>query len=330
MTPKPTIRLYTAETRPDLWDALQNVEHPLNRAWPRFLDNDLSQRHFADNLLQYHGLRKFQLAIVEQENAAGPEVIVACGRSIPFFWPELQAIQSVNDLAESEGILQSLPAGGWDTIVSRGIRQYLMQKGLPISYLPVLTTDQENDLAQPCQTTQKPNVLSALSITVRADRRRLGHAELLIEAMKRIAREENLRLLVAPLRPTRKSEFPWVAIEEYIAWPQGEFPGMSNDGDRLPFDPWLRKHIRLGGRIARIAPSSMIVQGSFAEWRTWTGIDVWDLLKSARPEQLKREPKSNVLYMEVSLPGGLVPLRVDVQEAKCTYVEPNVWLYHQI
>jgi hypothetical protein len=45
--------------------------------------------------------------------------------------------------------------------------------------------------------------------------------------------------LIVPARPNKKSEYPDVPMEEYIArkGPQG-----------LPFDPWLRVHTRLGGQ----------------------------------------------------------------------------------
>lgn len=38
----------------------------------------------------------------------------------------------------------------------------------------------------------------------------------------------------------------------------------SSLGQLVPFDPRLRKHFRLGGRIAKISTSSMVVQGSVA------------------------------------------------------------------
>jgi hypothetical protein len=201
-----------------------------------------------------------------------------------------------------------------------------------------------------CQMANKPNALSALSITVRADRRNLGLAERLIEAMRQTAKEERLQVLVAPLRPTRKSEFPFIRMENYVRWMQAKAipidrpsPLSSRPTDSFlhpdqghiakhepPFDPWLRKHVRLGGRIVKIAPSSMVVEGSIIERQTWTGIDFPHLLQETQLKDLKTEPDSNRVYLETPLPGGLVPLRVYVKEKTCTYVEPNVWLYHQI
>lgn len=341
-------QLHTAETRLDLWDALKDPQNPLNKAWPRFLDNDLSQKHFSDSILAHSGLRKFHFAITELDHT-GNETMIACGRSVPFFWPELEQIRDVTQLSAHPRIAQTLPDGGWDTIVSRSIRQYLIRQGLPASSLKVLTRDQEQDLPT-SQMAHKPNALSALSITVRSDRRRLGLAEWLIEAMRQSAREEHLRVLVAPLRPTRKSDHPFISMEKYVTWtharnlssklpyPSSEqithnpmHPELSNNASwELPFDPWLRKHVHLGGRVVKIAPRSMVVQGSITEWQGWTGIDFHRLVQEARSEDLKSDPGSHMMYLEVPVPGGLVPLKVHVAEKTCAYVEPNVWLYHEI
>ena len=37
--------------------------------------------------------------------------------------------------------------------------------------------------------------------------------------------------------------------------------------DGLPVDPWLRVHVRAGGKIVKVAPTSMVMAGSLAEWR---------------------------------------------------------------
>jgi hypothetical protein len=69
--------------------------------------------------------------------------------------------------------------------------------------------------------------------------------------------------------------------------------------DGTPFNPWLRSHLGLGGRLAQVRHSAMTIAGSLAEWREWTGrpfdtsalVEVEGALKS-RPrlhgEQLRR------------------------------------------
>lgn len=346
--PPAEFNLYTAQSRLDLWDALKDSNHPLSKVWPRFIDHDLSQEHFSDKMLNYSGLRKFQFVIVERD-LTGREIIIACARSIPFFWPQLKDVSETGKLEAYPHVLQSLPDGGWDTILARGIRQHLAREGLPSSSFPVLTRDQEDDLTT-CGMINSPNALSAICIAIREDRRQLGFAERLIEAMRRTAQDEHFRALVVPLRPTRKSEFLSIPMEDYISWAQTDSLSLDlpnphshrrinslhnlvhgyNFSHELPFDPWLRKHVRLGGTIAKIAPSSMFIQGTVAEWQDWTGIDFGRFFQKMQAEDLKIESVSNRKYLEVSVPGGLVPLRVYVREQTCTYIEPNVWLYHKI
>jgi hypothetical protein len=74
------------------------------------------------------------------------------------------------------------------------------------------------------------------------------------------------------LRPTRKADFPLAPMHEYIKLcvehlhtpsTLGSKPQDDNPGDgRACFDPWLRKHLLLGGQVIKVAPRSMTVQGS--------------------------------------------------------------------
>ena len=80
--------------------------------------------------------------------------------------------------------------------------------------------------------------------------------------------------------------------------------------DGLPVDPWLRVHVRAGGRIEKVARRSMVVPGTVEEWREWTGL-AFD----------KTGP--------VAVPRALVPVHCDVEHGTATYVEPNVWVVHR-
>lgn len=131
----------------------------------------------------------------------------------PFFWPELEDIGDVDALSSHAHILQTLPDGGWDAIFSRRVQQHCAREGLPLPTIPHVGMDQESDSAT-CRSTKTPNALSAPTIAVRPDRRRTGLVETMIEAMKQVAREQGLRVLVVHLRPTRKSDYPWMAMED--------------------------------------------------------------------------------------------------------------------
>src|ERR1043166_2227682 len=92
-------------------------------------------------------------------------------------------------------------------------------------------------------------------------------------------------------------------------WKTAPLSGAPSAG--LPQDPWLRTHVRAGGTIIKVASCSMVIAGTLAEWRAWTGL---------------RFEKSG----PVALEGGLVPLHVSVEQDHAVYVEPNVWVHHRV
>ncbi len=120
-----------------------------------------------------------------------------------------------------------------------------------------------------------------------------------------VAARENAAALgfahvLAPIRPTRKHLEPDTPIEEYVR---------RTRSDGTPFDSWLRVHLRLGGRLARICHSAMTIAGSLAEWRVWTGLPF---------------DTSGTVHVE----GALNPVHVSVENDYAVYVEPNVWIVH--
>lgn len=81
--------------------------------------------------------------------------------------------------------------------------------------------------------------------------------------------------------------------------------------DGLPWDPWLRTHIRAGGRVVGVCPASMTIGGCLGQWRTWTGL-----------------PFDS--DGDVDVPGALTPVRVSQNHDHAVYVEPNVWIHHAL
>ena len=146
------------------------------------------------------------------------------------------------------------------------------------------------------------NTLSALAIEISPGARGGGLSRRMIEAMAAIAREHRLRDLIAPLRPTWKERYPLTPIERYAAWTRE---------DGLPFDPWIRTHVRLGAEILRAEHESLRIVGTVAEWEAWTGLAL---------------PESG----DYVFPHGLAPLRVDREADQGTYYEPNVCVRHSV
>jgi GNAT superfamily N-acetyltransferase len=145
---------------------------------------------------------------------------------------------------------------------------------------------------------RRPDALFALAISVLPERQGTHLSSRMIEAMADAARKAGLRQLAAPVRPTLKDRYPLIPIERYMEW-------RRDDGSH--FDPWIRVHERVGGRIIAPAPKSMTIAAPVSEWEEWTGV--------AMPED-----------GDYLIPGGLAP--VEVRDEVGRHVEPNVWLVH--
>ena len=148
----------------------------------------------------------------------------------------------------------------------------------------------------------EPNTLSALAIEIAPGARGSGVSRTMIEAMAAIARTHGLADLIAPLRPTWKDRYPLTPIERYAAWSRE---------DGLPFDPWLRTHVRLGAELLRPEPESLRIGGTVEEWEAWTGLPL---------------PESG----DYVFPQGLALLHVDREADLGSYFEPNVWVRHSV
>jgi GNAT superfamily N-acetyltransferase len=149
---------------------------------------------------------------------------------------------------------------------------------------------------------RKPNTLLAASAVAHPAMRKTGLGTDILKSMRSLAREHGMSTLLAPVRPNRKESYPLAKFEEYIGW-------THPDGSR--FDPWLRVHLQLGGRVLMMAPESMVVEGTVEQWSVWTGGTF---------------PASGAYVV----PGGLAPVHIDIERDRGRYVEPNVWVEHRL
>ena len=172
--------------------------------------------------------------------------------------------------------LDELPEGGWDWVFLKAINDH--KQGL------------------------KPNIQSAIQINIHPDYRSQGLSSKMIQAMREIGRSNRFKYLVAPVRPTQKSQYPLISVDDYIKW---------TDDKGLPFDAWLRVHARLGARIIRPCHEAMTISGTRAEWESWTGM---------------KFPQSGRYY----IPGALNPMEMNIAKDEGIYIEPNVWMVHEL
>ncbi|HET6533187.1 MAG TPA: N-acetyltransferase [Actinoplanes sp.] len=169
-----------------------------------------------------------------------------------------------------------LPEGGWDWAIRRSVHDRLRGS--------------------------EPVIASAIEILVRPDLRGGGLSGRMLAAMRDNVAKLGFRDLIAPVRPSGKHAHIDTPIDEYA---------FAQRPDGLPVDPWLRVHVRAGGRIVNVAHSSMVITGTLDRWREWTGLP----FDASGP---------------IDVPQALVPVHCDVAQNQAVYVEPNVWVHHRI
>ncbi|WP_033341336.1 hypothetical protein [Catenuloplanes japonicus] len=177
-------------------------------------------------------------------------------------------------LAFDGDIAAGLPEDGWDWAIRSGVRRRLSGAA--------------------------GTVVSALEILVRPDLRGAGLSGIMLAEMRARTAAQGFGDLIAPVRPNGKHLQPLLSIDEYA---------FAVRPDGLPVDPWLRVHVRAGGRIVNVAHSSMVMVGTLGEWRRWTGLP-FDGAGA------------------VVVPEALVPVHCDPAQDVAVYVEPNVWVHH--
>jgi len=144
--------------------------------------------------------------------------------------------------------------------------------------------------------------LAGIEVAVAPHARGQGLSARMLDAVRANAARLGYRHVVVPVRPNGKHRYPDLSLPGYLA---------RTRPDGLPEDPWLRVHVRAGGRIVSVAPYSMIIAGTLDRWREWTGLP------------FDRDGP-------VRVPGALVPVQCEVAADRAVYVEPNVWVYHAV
>lgn len=148
----------------------------------------------------------------------------------------------------------------------------------------------------------EPDTACALEVSVHTDWLGRGLSQRMFAAVRDAARSSGFATLLAPVRPSGKHHEPDTPMEEYAR---------RTRDDGLPADPWLRVHARLGGVIERVAPVSQTISGSLDDWRSWTG----EPFETDGP---------------VHVPGCLSPVHCLLDQGVDVYVEPNVWVRHDL
>lgn len=174
-----------------------------------------------------------------------------------------------------EDRLQNLPEGGWDWAFQKAVEDH--KRGV------------------------SPTHHCAIQIILRPSYRSQGLSTPMVEAVRSLTKSRGLPSLIIPIRPSEKSAYPLASLDDYITWE-------TKDG--LPFDPWLRVHVRAGARIIKVCHEAKTIRGRRAEWEQWTGMEF---------------PQSG----QYIIPGALNPITMNIEQDEGIYIEPNVWVVHQ-
>lgn len=148
----------------------------------------------------------------------------------------------------------------------------------------------------------RANCLMAVQIVVAANHQGKGLSATAVQEIAKLAARQGIDKIIVPLRPASKHRYPLIPFDEYMNW--------KNQAG-LPYDRWLRVHIKLGAEVIRVCPESMYIPGTLVQWRDWTGMEF---------------PGSGSYV----IPGALNPISIDLDRDLGEYTEPNLWLVHDL
>jgi GNAT superfamily N-acetyltransferase len=144
----------------------------------------------------------------------------------------------------------------------------------------------------------QPRFACALGASILPGIRGHGLSGELLKALRDQALALGYEGLLAPVRPSALWRMPHLSVEQYtdVRLPDGHH-----------FDPWVRTHQRIGGRIIGTCPASAEFQASREDWERWAGM---------------RLPDSG----RVLISGAVGWL--ELEDGWGFLIEPSVWILH--
>ena len=142
------------------------------------------------------------------------------------------------------------------------------------------------------------NAVLGVQIIIPEEYQGKGISSIAVEELKNMCVKMRIQRLIIPIRPTLKSKYPINDIDTYIKW---------KNKDGLPFDPWLRVHVKKNAKIIKACKKAIEIRGTVNQWETWTKM---------------KFPESGEYVVE----GALCPIVIDRENNLGTYIEPNVWI----
>ena len=143
----------------------------------------------------------------------------------------------------------------------------------------------------------EPNYIGGLQVIVRKEYQGNGYSKKILNHSKRVVEASSFSNIVIPIRPTKKHLYPEMMMSDYIK---------LKDGEKI-YDPWIRTHVNCGAEIIKICEVSMFVEGDLKFWEDLIGDRI----------------TSSGHYL---LAGALAPIKMDLENNKGEYREPNIWI----
>lgn len=233
--------------------------------------------------LDEHTMSKYKDAIQD----AFPDIIL-CSKVIEKYWDRVEryfpSYQMFLQSEEGELLgfmnaiplswnhpLEELPDEGWDWMLEKGVLDY------------------ERKIV--------PNTLGGLQIIVLSSHLGKGYSSLLISAAKRLFYEKEFDNFIIPIRPTFKSKYPEMKMDDYI--------DMKLDGKI--YDPWIRTHLKGGAEIISICTKAMHIRGDLPFWEKMMN---------------KKIDRSGAYIVE----GALNLVDISIENNTGVYHEDNIWI----
>jgi GNAT superfamily N-acetyltransferase len=173
-----------------------------------------------------------------------------------------------------DGNPDTLPKRGWTEIIEDGLIR--------------------EELDQEIQT----DWVAALGTSVLPDYQKFGLSKKLLEELIKKAKALGYKGMIAPVRPIYRFRMPDLTINEYsqVRLDNGEH-----------FDPWLRIHERIGGKIIGVCPASAVFSAPLNDWQDWS--------KMKLPESGRLLVPNAINYLEIKDGVGVLK-------------EDSVWVLH--
>ncbi|MEN6390525.1 MAG: amino acid adenylation domain-containing protein [Syntrophomonas sp.] len=144
----------------------------------------------------------------------------------------------------------------------------------------------------------KPNTLCALAVVVNKKIKGGALSYEVVKIMNKLVLATGLENMILPVRPSAKEEFPYTDFVEFVH---------KKREDGLPFDPWVRVNIRLGGEIVGYCLASQCFEGTIEQWEEWAG---------------QKFDHSGDYVVK----GAANLVKIDIENNKGTYYDKIVWI----